>query len=187
MIETPETPNVAQTENASPMFSGVATGYTRYTCDMTTTPKKRDVVYTPDHVALAIVDRYKPTGRVLDPCRGDGAFWRQIPGAEYCEIEEGRDFFAWHDPVDWVIGNPPYSVMNKWLEHSFEIAENVVYLIPVAKVFGSLMRLKMIKKYGGIVDVYSPWTGRAIGFEFGWAVGAVHFKRGYTGKIELSV
>ena len=167
--------------------SSLLTCYTRHNCDLSTAKKKRDVVYTPDHVALAIIQRYNPTGEILDPCRGDGAFWRQIPGAQYCEIEDGLDFFCWDKPVDWIIGNPPYSVMNKWLEHSFAIAANVVYLIPVAKVFGSLMRLKMIKNYGGIIDIYAPWTGRKIGFEFGWAVGAVHFKRGYTGKMNLSV
>ena len=158
-----------------------ATGGTKHLCDMGTEAKRRDVVYTPDAVAAAIVQRYKPRGRILDPCRGDGAFWRHMPGAAWCEIAEGRDFFDWREPVDWVVGNPPYSVMNRWLEHSFEVADNVVYLIPVAKVFGSLMRLRMIAEYGGVAEVWAPWTGRAIGFEFGWAVGAVHFKRGHAG------
>ena len=159
----------------------------RWICDKGIEVKERDVVYTPDTVASAIVQRYKPNGRMLDPCRGDGAFWRHMPGADYCEIAEGRDFFDWHEPVDWIVGNPPYSVMNRWLEHSFKVADNVVYLIPVAKVFGSLLRLKMIKEYGGIAEVWAPWTGRAIGFEFGWAVGAVHFKRGHTGGMELEL
>lgn len=122
----------------------------RWICDNGIEVKERDVVYTPDTVASAIVQRYKPNGRMLDPCRGDGAFWRHMHGADYCEIAEGRDFFDWHEPVDWIVGNPPYSVMNRWLEHSFKVADNVVYLIPVAKVFGSLLRLKMIKGYGGI-------------------------------------
>lgn len=159
----------------------------RHKCDRGTEVKTRDVVYTPDAVASTVVQRYQPTGRVLDPCRGDGSFWRHMPGADYCEIAEGRDFFTWKKPVDWIVGNPPYSVMNQWLEHSFSLAENVVYLIPVAKVFGSLMRLKMIKQYGGIVEIYAPWTGRAIGFEFGWAVGAVHFQRAYTGGMALEI
>lgn len=159
----------------------------RHKCDKGTEVKTRDVVYTPDAVAATIIQRYAPTGKVLDPCKGRGAFWRHMPGADFCEITEGRDFFDWKEPVDWIVGNPPYSVMNRWLEHSFTLADNVVYLIPVAKVFGSLMRLKMIKQYGGIVEVYAPWTGRAIGFEFGWAVGAVHFQRGYAGGMTLSI
>lgn len=77
--------------------------------------------------------------------------------------------------------------MNRWLAHSFQLADNVVYLIPIAKVFGSLSRLRMVKEYGGIVDIWAPWTGRAVGFEFGWAVGAVHFQRDYCGKINLDI
>jgi hypothetical protein len=156
-------------------------------CDQGTEVKPRDVVYTPPHVAEAIVARYRPSGTVLDPCRGDGAFWKLIPEAKWCEVEEGRDFFSWKKPVDWIIGNPPYSVLNRWLTHSFELADNIVYLLPIAKVFGSRMRLEMVKKYGGIVEVWAPWTGRGVGFEFGWAVGAVHLQRGYQGKMNLDI
>ena len=159
----------------------------RQHCDRGVRVKRRDVVATQDAVAAAIVARYAPTGKMLDPCRGGGAFWKHMPGAAWCEISEGRDFFDWKKPVDWIVGNPPYSVLNRWLEHSFSIATNVVYLIPIAKVFGSRMRLQMVQQYGGIVDVWAPWTGRDVGFEFGWAVGAVHFRRGYKGRLALSL
>jgi hypothetical protein len=159
----------------------------RLCSNLGTMARKGDVVYTDDTVAAAIVDRYRPSGTVLDPCRGKGVFWNLMPGAEWCEVEEGRDFFLWDKPVDWIVGNPPYSIFNKWLEHSFSIAKNVVYLLPVAKVFGSRMRLKMIKDYGGIVDIWAPWTGRQIGFDFGWAVGSVHFQRNYGGLSGLYI
>jgi hypothetical protein len=156
-------------------------------CDNSKEPKERDIVYTPSHVAAAIVDRYKPQGRVLDPCAGDGAFRRSIPGCLWCEIEDGRDFFAWKKPVDWIIGNPPYSILNAWLEHSFTLAHDIVYLLPIAKVFGSRKRLLMVKQYGGIVEVYAPWTGRAVGFGFGWACGAIHFRKGHGKQMALVV
>ena len=159
----------------------------RWVYDTSQAVRERDVVYTPDPVARAIVERYRPQGRVLDPCRGDGAFHRHMPGADYCEIAEGRDFFSWSTPVDWIMGNPPYSIINRWLAHSFQVAEHVVYLLPVAKVFGSRARLQQIKAYGGIVEVWAPWTGRAIGFEFGWAVGAVYFRRGHTGPTVIDI
>jgi hypothetical protein len=159
----------------------------KHICDLGTEVKKRDVVYTPAHVAAAIVDRYRPAGRILDPCRGDGAFHGIMPGSDWCEIADGRDFFSHSDPTDWIVGNPPYSILNKWLEHSFKLADDVVYLLPVAKVFGSLMRLKQIKAYGGIAEVWAPWTGRSVGFEFGWAVGAIHFKRGYGGATTVCI
>jgi hypothetical protein len=53
-----------------------------------------DVVYTPDWCASDMIDWFKPSGRVLDPCKGAGAFFDKMPdGAEWCEIREGRDFF----------------------------------------------------------------------------------------------
>lgn len=156
----------------------------RYRCDRSTEAKPRDVVYTPDWCAKEIIDRYKPTGKVLDPCRGDGAFWRQIPGAEWCEIEDGRDFFKWDTPMDWIIGNPPYSVMNRWLDHSMKLADNIAYLIPIAKLFGSRERLLKVRNFG-LREVWAPWTGRKIGFEFGWACGVVHLQRGYHDGVTL--
>ena len=57
-----------------------------------------DVVYTPREIARQMIAFY--TGDlvrefVLDPCRGDGAFYDQYPNycqKEWCEITEGRDF-----------------------------------------------------------------------------------------------
>ena len=112
---------------------------------------------------------------------------RRIRGCLWCEISRGRDFFDWTESVDWIIGNPPYSILNEWLLHSFKLADNVVYLLPVTKVFGSLKRLHMVTDYGGIVEVYAPWTGRAVGFPFGWACGAVHFRRGHGENMRLVV
>lgn len=42
----------------------------------------KDVVFTPEHVALAMVRHFQPAGKVLDPCKGDGVFLRQMPGAD---------------------------------------------------------------------------------------------------------
>tara|TARA_Y100000034_G_C6702185_1_gene309756 strand:+ start:129 stop:620 length:492 start_codon:yes stop_codon:yes gene_type:complete len=156
-------------------------------CNNTTTANSKDVVYTPSFVAEEIVQRYKPTGKVLDPCAGDGVFRSLIPNCLWCEVKEGKDFFDWNEHVDWIIGNPPYSILNQWLQHSFSIADNIVYLLPIAKVFGSRKRLQMISDYGGMVEVYAPWTGRAIGFEFGWACGTVHFKRNHGQQMNLII
>ena len=73
------------------------------------------------------------------------------------------------------------------MNHSLKIADNIVYLIPITKVFGSLERMKSIKDYGGIVEIYCPWSGRDSGFEFGWPCGAVYFQRNYKVKMELVV
>lgn len=147
-----------------------------------------DVVYTPDWVARDMVDYFKPSGRILEPCSGDGVFLRYLPTtAEWCEIEKGRDFFAWNEPVDWVIGNPPYSVFSKWLGHSMEIAENICYLIPLTRLFNSGFFIKRLIEWGNIVTMRYYADGGELGFPIGFAIGAVWFQRDYKGNTQITV
>lgn len=143
----------------------------------------KDVVFTPERVAVAMVRHFAPSGAMLDPCKGDGVFLRQMHGAEYCELQEGRDFFEWTRPVDWIVGNPPYSVYSEWLRHSFEIAENIVYLIPINKAFNSSAMLRDTYAWGGIAEIVHVGPGSSLKFPVGFAVGAVHYKRSYHGGI----
>lgn len=142
----------------------------------------RDVVYTPDAVARDVVAFFKPSGRILEPSAGDGAFLKYLPdGTAWCEIEKGRDFFAEQRCFDWLIGNPPYSVFDEWMDHSFEIAENVCYLLFVRTVYNSMPRMERIAAYGGIRSIYVIGTASSIGWESGLPVGAVHMQRNYKG------
>lgn len=142
----------------------------------------KDVVYTPDDVARDVVNFFKPTGRILEPSAGDGAFLKWLPpNTDWCEIEKGRDFFANHEHYDWIIGNPPYSNWNNWLTHSFELADNIVYLVPITKAYSSLDVMQKSKLFGGVKTIFVLGTGAEIGFDFGFASGAIHFQRGYKG------
>ena len=144
-----------------------------------------DIILTPDDVARDVVNYFRPTGRVLDPCKGDGAFLKHMPGAEWCEIREGADFYNWRERVDWIVSNPPYSIFSDFLRHSFTVADNIVYLIPVNKVFNSDRMMREVWAWGGIPKVYVIGGGGALGFPIGFCIGAVHFQRGYTGGIEV--
>lgn len=146
-----------------------------------------DVVYTPDDIARDIVDHFKPSGVCLDPCYGEGAFYRHLPsGSEWCEIAKGRDFFAWDRRVDWIVSNPPFSDYYNFLVHSFDIADNIVYLFPFHKLFQSWRNLELIYGYGGIKEIYVIGKGTLLNWGLGFAVGAVYFKRGYSGSIKVS-
>ena len=46
---------------------------------------------------------------------------------------------------------------------------------------GGLPIIQATQAYGGIREKYIVGTGRSLGFEFGFAVAAVHFQRGYRG------
>src|SRR3990167_2564779 len=144
-----------------------------------------DVIFTPDKIAKLIVEMHKPSGKILEPCSGEGAFLRYLPTADWCEITKGRDFFDYKDKVDWIITNPPYSNFDKFLNHSFELAENVIFLVPVAKLLKSWGTIQKIKQYGGIVSIWLVPASRC-GFPFGFPAGAFHFKRNYTGATEFT-
>ena len=145
------------------------------------TALRGDVVYTPAWVALDMVEHFQPSGRVLDPCRGAGAFTDVLPGAEWCEITDGRDFFDWSETVDWVVGNPPYSLTRKWFRHSYTVAEHLLYLVPLRNVFSGYGFIREIQEFGGIKEIRVYGTGGSIGFPMGNAVGAFHIERGWSG------
>lgn len=143
---------------------------------------ENDVVYTPDSVARDVVDFCKPSGKILEPCCGEGAFLKYLPpDTEWCEIEKGRDFFANHNHYDWIIGNPPYSIFVDFLAHSFALADNVAYLVPTNKIFQSFSVMNQIDPYGGIKAMLIYGGGNGIGMPFGFSVGVFHFQRGYKG------
>lgn len=143
----------------------------------------KDIVYTPDWLASYIVSYFAPSGSCLDPCSGGNAFYKYLPaGSKWCEIEKGRDFYAFTDHVDWIVSNPPYSHLLAWIRHSFKIAKNIVYLMPIHRVFSSAEFLKDLLKWGGVAEIRLYGTGTKAGFAFGNALGAVHYKARYTGS-----
>lgn len=149
-------------------------------------PIKKDVVYTLDSVARDIIDWVQPFGTCLDPCKGDAAFLRNLPsGSDWCELKEDKDFFDYQNRVEWIIGNPPYSIFEDWLAHSFKLADNVVYILPTNKIFQRAAIMNMIKEWGGIKGMRVYGSGSAVGFPFGFSVAAFWFQRNYAGLCEL--
>jgi hypothetical protein len=143
----------------------------------------KDVVYTPQELARDMVAYFQPSGICLDPCAGDGVFYNLFPeGREWCEIERGRDFYAWQKQADWIISNPPYSDLLSWVRHSFKIAKDIVYIMPSHRVFASAEFLDDLFSWGGIVHIRRYGTGSQWGFPFGHALAAVHYRAGYTGS-----
>ncbi len=147
---------------------------------------KGDIVYTPVHVSKHIIDWLNPKGKCLDPCKGDGAFYNYMPAdKDYCEITEDKDFFNYNKKVEWVIGNPPYSIFEEFLQKGFEIADNVSYLVPTNKIFQRQIIMDMITKYGGIKSIIIYGSGQLIDFPFGFSVGNFHFEKGYKGETKI--
>ena len=69
-------------------------------------PYEKDIVFTQSNTAADIIEWVSPYGKCLDPCKGDGAFLDHLPvGSDWCEVREGKDFFDYHETVEWIIGN----------------------------------------------------------------------------------
>lgn len=145
-----------------------------------------DCIMTPKWVAEDMIAHFSPSGNILEPCKGDGVFTELLPKANWCEIKEGKDFFSYHSKVDWIISNPPFSVMRKFILHSFEVADEIVYLVPVWKIYLSYGLVKETVKFGGMKEIRWYGTGGDLGFPMGNGIGAVHWSRNYKGNLSQS-
>ena len=89
--------------------------------------KPNDVVFTPLKLAKMMIELcdIQPTDKVLDPSKGKGVFYNNLPecNKSWCEITEGVDFFTLTDcrHYDLIIGNPPYSMWNDWITHTIKL------------------------------------------------------------------
>jgi len=145
-----------------------------------------DVVFTPNWLAQQICKMFPISGKVLEPCKGEGAFLKYLPpNSEWCEITDGKNYYDFNKTVDWLVTNPPYSDYNRFLEHSFNIADNIVLLVPVAKMFKSMGTLQAIFDYGGFVSIHVLSASKA-GFPFGFPCAVYYLKRGYKGATNIT-
>ena len=148
-----------------------------------------DNIYTPEDVSKLIISKFNLSGKVLDAFRGGGSFYNNYPEnveKYWCEIKDGVDFFDYHEKIDWIITNPPYSIFDKVLTHSFEIAENVVYLVPLSKVVSSMGRIRKISSFGGVPYIFIISAGKC-SFPFGFPACAIYMKKDYKGPTTIEV
>ena len=108
----------------------------------------KDIVMTPPELAVDIISHFNPSGLVLDPCKGQGAFYDNFNGLkDWCELSQGKDFFEYKSKVDWIITNPPWSKIRDFLHHGMQISDNIVYLITINH-YTTKRRLRDMKENG---------------------------------------
>ena len=146
-----------------------------------------DVVFTPDWLAEKICSMYDIDGAVLEPCKGEGVFLKYLPiQTEWCEIVDGKNYYDYNKKIDWIVTNPPYSDFDRFLKHSFDLADNIVLLVPVAKMFKSMGTLKQIFDYGGFVEIHT-FPARKAGFPFGFPCMICYIRKGYGGDTKIQM
>lgn len=144
--------------------------------------KDKDIVMTKPDMAkylLGLVDFFEGA-IVLEPCRGNGAFYDNLPDTvikKFCEINEGLDYLESNEVVDITLSNPPF-VPNKlfWAFHQKAMDTtrlNIYWLINL----GSLnvftpKRMKEMTSKGWFFHTFhivqdKRWFGRYVWIKFG--------------------
>jgi hypothetical protein len=99
------------------------------------TPK--DVFYTPTAVAqkhISIVNQFATKDDLwLDPFKGQGVYYNNFPeghSKDWSEITEGFNFFDYTRHADVICSNPPYSCLDKVIQHSISLKPRIIsYLL----------------------------------------------------------
>ena len=117
--------------------------------------------------------------KVIEPFRGEGAFYNQFPdnvNKDWAEIREGKDYRDIANDYDWVITNPPFKlqigtkkVNTFWflLDHFTQHARKGVAFLGNDYCLGTLTpkRLEILKARGWnitkcVVCSIKKWRGR---------------------------
>jgi len=145
-----------------------------------------DCVETPLEVAKMIVKHYNPTGKILEPCKGEGNFLKVLPeNTVWCEIKESIDFLTVDlHRFDWIITNPPFSKFRAFLNKSMETADNVVFLTSINH-FWLKARLRDMREKGfGIKEIMFMDTPKSFP-QSGFQIGCIYIQRDYSGDIKV--
>ena len=99
-------------------------------------------MFTPLDISKDIISNLdiKKTDKVLEPFKGEGSFYNQLPECQklYCEIDDNINFFDWQDKVNLIVSNPPFKILVDGekknglipiIEHSITIADKFGYLV----------------------------------------------------------
>ncbi len=157
----------------------------------------KDNICTPQSYADEIVAHFRPEGKLCDPFAGDGAFvtamrqrflqtsgwiegishFENRPGASHYN---GKDFFEQNGHFDYLVTNPPYSQLLDLLPHSFEIADNVIYLIRATAAIEIAKQRAAARAGFGLRELfYVPFPREWDIQSFGAGLAAAHWQRGY--------
>tara|TARA_R110000787_G_scaffold270637_1_gene377636 strand:+ start:52 stop:552 length:501 start_codon:yes stop_codon:yes gene_type:complete len=92
-----------------------------------------DIFITPLKLAKLCIDRhnYIDTDLWLDSCKNNGSFYNQYPNdnKDWCEILDNKDFLSYNKKVDIIAQNPPYSMLNVWIEKCISITNKEIGLL----------------------------------------------------------
>jgi len=134
-----------------------------------------DKVNTPIYLCKQIVEHFKPSGKILEPCCGEGNFLK-VMESDWFEIDKGKDFMQAIGHWDWIITNPPYSKYRDFLNKSMQVADNIVFLQLINATFYKARLRDIYKNNFRIKEIYMVDTPKEFP-QFGFQMGCVYYKK----------
>jgi hypothetical protein len=135
-----------------------------------------DKFYTPSTLVSVHLDKFKDKiadgSVILEPFYGEGAYYKEMEkrfpncSLDFTEIDLGKDFFSYKTPVDYIISNPPYSIIDKVLEHSVSLRPKIIsYLIGFSNI--TAKRVEYMNKNGYFITDFHitkvfKWYGMSL-------------------------
>lgn len=156
---------------------------------------KEDFFETPSYVVEKLLEKEEFRGEIFEPACGTGAISKILIREGFKVISSDivfrgfgkrQDFFDLEGPVDNIVTNPPYNILNDFILHSLEITRNKVALfLRVSSLEGfnrynliySKKRLKNIYVFSKRVRFNHPKYGKPRGMiTYAWFVFYKRFK-----------
>lgn len=98
--------------------------------------ERSDKYYTPKSLVKIHLEQLIPIvpsgSLILEPAKGLGAYTDYFQLAfptshyDYCEIDEGKDFLEYTGNPDVIITNPPFSLLQKFINKSIELCPLII-------------------------------------------------------------
>jgi hypothetical protein len=144
--------------------------------------KDNDIVFTKPEMAKYLISliKFQDGDIVMEPCKGKGAFYDNIPNnvvKKYCEINEDIDYLKFDDIVDITLSNPPFIPRKLFWDFHVKAMDttnkNIYWLINILSLnIFTPKRLNIMKDRKWFIQSFNVvsdkrWFGRYVWVKFG--------------------
>jgi hypothetical protein len=144
--------------------------------------KDKGIVMTKDSMAKDLIDMvdFIDGETVIEPCRGNGAFYNNLPdnvNKIWCEINEDRDYLTFDGEADVCLSNPPFVPRKLFWEFTIKAMETtkrkIYWLISMHSInVFTPVRMEIMEDKGWFIQHFhivsdKRWYGRYVWIEIG--------------------